>query len=320
VAVVEVGLGGRLDATNVVTPLVSVITRLSFDHTDLLGNTLSQIAWEKGGIIKPGVPVVTAPQQPEALHRLQEIAVERESPISIMGKNWQFEGRRLKAGGRKQELVITHSPSDFCPHPSAFPLALVGDHQVENGAVAVATLAAVAPHLPNLTLEAVRTGLATVQWNGRLQTLHEVPDTPTILLDCAHNVDSANRLRHALTHDYQYENLWLIFGASAGKDVAGMLAELLPLATGAVATISTHPRADTPEEIVRLAAQSGFAMAANPDLAQAVVQTWQKAGPRDLICVTGSIFVVGDLLNQWENLQSKLLVSNVPIEKSAVPR
>lgn len=320
VAVVEVGLGGRLDATNVVTPLVSVITRLSFDHTDLLGNTLAQIAWEKGGIIKPGVPVVTAPQQPEAHDKLVEIAAERGSPISIVGQNWRFEGRREKGEGRKQELVITRSPSHFCPQPSAFPLALVGDHQVENGAIAVAALAAVQPQLPDLTLDAVRVGLATVQWNGRLQILHETPNTPTILLDCAHNVDSAIRLRHALTHDYEYENLWLIFGASAGKDVAGMLAELLPLAAGAVATISTHPRADTPEEIVHLAAQSGHSMTTNHNLAQAVVQTWQKAGPRDLICVTGSIFVVGDLLNQWENLQSELLASNVPIEKTAVPR
>ncbi len=319
VAVVEVGLGGRLDATNVVTPLVSVITRLSFDHTDLLGNTLSQIAWEKGGIIKPGVPVVTAPQQPEALDKLVEIAAERQSPISIVGQNWQFEGKRQKAESKKQELIITHSPSDFCPNLSAFPLALVGDHQVENGVVAVATLAAVAPHLPNLNLDAVRTGLATVQWNGRLQTLHEAPDTPTLLVDCAHNVDSAIRLRHALTHDYGYEKLWLIFGASAGKDIAGMLAELLPLAAGAVATISTHPRADQPEEIVTLAAQAGFVMTAEDDLVTAVTQTWQKAGPNDLICVTGSIFVVGDLLNQWENLQSKLLFQNKPVAKPAVP-
>ncbi len=319
-AVVEVGLGGRLDATNVVTPLVSVITRLSFDHTDLLGNTLSQIAWEKGGIIKPGVPLVTAPQQPEALKRLQEIAVERESPISIVGQNWQFEGRRQKAEGKKQELVITHSPSDFCPHFSAFPLALVGDHQVENGAVALAALAAVQPHLPGLTLDAVREGLATVQWNGRLQTLHEAPDTPSLLVDCAHNVDSAIRLRHALTHDYHYEKLWLIYSASAGKDVAGMLAQLLPLAAGAIATISTHPRADKPEEIADLAAQASFSMTIELDLGTAVTQFWQKAGPNDLICVTGSIFVVGDLLNQWENLRSKLLSKTNPVEKPTIPR
>jgi dihydrofolate synthase/folylpolyglutamate synthase len=311
VAVVEVGLGGRLDATNVVTPLVSVITRLSFDHTDLLGNTLSQIAWEKGGIIKPGIPVVTAPQQPEAHDKLVEIAAERGCTLSVVGQDWQFEGR-------KQELIITQSPSSFCPHPSAFPLALVGDHQVENAAVAVAALAAAQPHLPDLTLTAVRTGLATVRWNGRLQTLHKTTGTPTVLLDCAHNVDSAIRLRHALTQDYQYKKLWLIFGASAGKDVAGMLAELLPLAAGAVATISTHPRADTPEEIAALAAQAGFSMTAEPDLETAVTQIWQKAGPNDLICVTGSIFVVGDLLNQWENLQSKLLSQNTPVEKPAI--
>lgn len=326
VAAVEVGLGGRLDATNVVMPLVSVITRLSFDHTDLLGDTLSQIAWEKGGIIKSGVPVVTAPQQPEARDKLVEIATERESPISIVGQNWQFEGRkkkeegrREKEEGRKQELIITHSPSAFCPHAAAFPLALVGDHQVENGAVAVAALSTVAPHLPELTLTAVQTGLATVQWNGRLQTIHEAPDTPTLLVDCAHNVDSAIRLGHALTHDYAYGKLWLIFGASAGKDVAGMLNELLPLATRAVATISTHPRADLPEDIVKLAVESGFHMTASPDLASAVTQTWQKAGPNDLICVTGSIFVVGDLLNQWENLRTTLIPKAIQTDEPVIP-
>ena len=98
-----------------------------------------------------------------------------------------------------------------------------------------------------------------------------------------------------------------------------MLAELLPLASGAVATISSHPRADTPEDIVHLAAQSGYPMTANHDLAQAISQTWQKAGRHDLICVTGSIFVVGDLLNQWENLQSKLLSQDTPVQKPARP-
>ncbi len=307
VAVVEVGLGGRLDATNVLTPLVSVITRLSFDHTDLLGNTLPQIAWEKGGIIKPGIPVVTAPQQPEAGQKLVEIAVERESPISVVGQNWQFEGRRQKAEGGKQELIITHSPSDFCPHSSAFPLALVGDHQVENGAVAMAALAAAASQLSDLTLDAVRIGLATVQWNGRLQTVHESPDAPTLLVDCAHNADSAIRLRRALTHDYHYDKLWLIFGASAGKDIVGMLHELLPLATGSVATISSHPRADDPAEIAQLAAEAGYEMVTTTDLATALTRVWSKAAPNDLICMTGSIFVVGDLLNQWENLQSTLM-------------
>ncbi|MEJ2747119.1 MAG: cyanophycin synthetase, partial [Anaerolineae bacterium] len=206
-----------------------------------------------------------------------------------------------------------------CPHPSAFPLALVGDHQVENGAVAVAALVTVQSHLPKLTLEAIRTGLATVQWNGRLQIIHESPNTPTLLVDCAHNVDSAIRLRHALTHDYQYEKLWLIFGASAGKDVAGMLIELLPLAAGAVATISTHPRADLPQEIVDMAAENGFHMTASPDLTDAVIQTWQKAGPRDLICATGSIFVVGDLLNQWENLQEKLIPQAMQTDEPVTP-
>jgi dihydrofolate synthase/folylpolyglutamate synthase len=186
---------------------------------------------------------------------------------------------------------------------------------LENGAVAVAVLTAVSPHFPQLTVEAIRAGLANVTWHGRLQTLHTAP---TLLVDCAHNADAAIRLRHALTHDYEYDKLWLIIAASAGKDISGILSQLLPLATGAVATISSHPRAAQPEEIVKQAAQAGFSMTAESDLATAVAQTWQKAGPHDLICVTGSIFVVGDLLNQWENLKIKLLSKEHTVEETAV--
>ena len=300
IAVVEVGLGGLRDSTNVLTPLVSVITSISLDHTDYLGNTIEQIAEKKGGIIKPGVPVVTAPQKPEALEPLLQIALEKESPISIIGQNWQYEGAN-------QQLTITHSPFSFLPPHSSFLLSLPGAHQLENATVALAALSTIQPQYPNLTLNAVQTGLATVQWHGRLQTVHQSDTTPTILADCAHNVYSAEVLRHALVNDYAYENLWLVFGASAGKDISGMLAQLLPLTKGAVAAISTHPRASSPDEIARLAAELGYEMQTQPDVATAVAAAWQQAGPNDLICVTGSIFVVGDLLNQWETLRAELL-------------
>lgn len=307
VFVIEAGLGGRVDGTNVITPLVSVITHISLDHTEFLGSTLAQIAQEKAGIIKPGVPVITAPQAPEAMSRLNTVAAKNAASIVTVGKDWKFEGR-------KQELIITHAPSAFSlqppaffPLPSAFLISLAGEHQLENGAVAVAALTAVSPHFPQLTLESIRAGLANVQWHGRLQTLHAAPDTPTLLVDCAHNADAAIRLRHALLHDYTYERLWLIFAASAGKDISGILTQLLPLAAGATATISSHPRAARPEAIVKQAAHVGFSMVSEGDLATAVTQTWQQAGPHDLICVTGSIFVVGDLLNQWENLRIKEL-------------
>ncbi|MCP4423402.1 MAG: bifunctional folylpolyglutamate synthase/dihydrofolate synthase [Chloroflexi bacterium] len=300
IAVVEVGLGGLRDSTNVITPLVSVITSLSIDHIAYLGDTLPEIAQKKGGIIKPGIPVVTAPQKPEALEPLLEIAVEKESPISVVGQNWQFEGAN-------RQLTITHAPPSFLKPHTSFTLSLSGLHQVENAMVALAALSVAQPHFPNLTLDAVRTGLATAAWHGRLQTIHQSDTTPDVLVDCAHNVYSAAALRRALVHDYDYENLWLIYGASAGKDISGMLAELLSLTQGAVATISTHPRAKDPAEIVWLAAELGYSIQSSATVAEAVVNTWRQAGPNDLICVTGSVFVVGDLLNQWENLRLELL-------------
>ena len=198
VAVIEVGLGGRLDATNVITPLVSVITSLSLDHTALLGDTLSQISREKGGIIKPGVPVVTAPQKEEALQPLLQLSAERESPISVVGRNWRFYGR-------SHELTITHAPnSHFLTLPATFRLALAGQHQLENATVAIAALYAIRKHFPALNQAAIAEGLATVKWHGRLQIIHQSPNQPTFLVDAAHNEDSTAKLAFALTHDYQF--------------------------------------------------------------------------------------------------------------------
>jgi len=320
VAIVEVGLGGRLDATNVITPLVSVITSLSLDHTQLLGDTLPQIAYEKGGIIKPGVPVVTAPQPPEALVRLTDIAREREAPITVVSKNWTYTGcpspvaelaLRLPKGHPspvEQELIIVSTPdSSFIPHPSSFILPLAGAHQLENAAVALAALDVVQPIFPALDVTAVREGLATVRWPGRLQILHQGENAPTLLVDCAHNPDSAQKLRYALTHDYDYARLWLILGAPTDKDIIGIMEQLLPLAHGIIVTSANHPRSATPAELARQAAELGYGATPAADIESALTTAWENAAPGDLICVTGSIIVVGDLLNQWEGLQSRLL-------------
>ncbi|WP_420644873.1 bifunctional folylpolyglutamate synthase/dihydrofolate synthase [Candidatus Leptofilum sp.] len=312
IAVVEVGLGGRLDATNVLTPLVSVITRLSFDHTDLLGNTLTQIAHEKGGIIKAGIPVITANQEPEAAQELLKIATEREVPISIVGKNWEYVGG-VAAQPNQQTLTITHSPfPEQIPPGSQFSLPLGGDHQLENATVALAALQQVQPHLPKLTLSTIQAGLSSVRWPGRLDIIHPGDKaTPTLLVDCAHNPDAIHKLRDALHHSFNYNRLWLIFGAPADKDVPQMLADLLPLAHHTTMTTASHPRSATPEQLAEIAAKLGFEVTAVPDMATALTTNWQQAQPGDLICVTGSIIVVGDLLNQWESLQSQLLAHQV---------
>ncbi len=226
VAVVEVGLGGRLDTTNVLTPLVSVITSLSLDHTALLGDTLAQIAAEKGGIIKPDVPVVSAPQADEAMAVLKDIAFKRSAPLTIVGQDWLYQGR-------SRRLQITHAPDGaLVPAPISFDLALAGDHQLENAAVALAALDTVKRIFPAITLAAVREGLATVKWDGRLQLVHEAPDQPSLLIDSAHNKDSAQKLAAALAAEYTYRNLWFIFGAPQDKDIARDDGAALPYGPG----------------------------------------------------------------------------------------
>ena len=299
--VIEVGLGGRLDATNPVIPMVSVITSLSLDHTNLLGNTLSQIAYEKGGIIKPGVPVVSASQPDEALVRLKEIALTRGCPITVVGENWQFSGHNHK-------LVINRSTdTDFVPEPTTFELALAGMHQLENATVALAALKEVRKYFPNVTLETVRKGMAEVQWAGRLQIIHESENTPNFLVDTAHNEDSASKLEYALINDYQYERLWLIFGAPADKAILQMMNLLFPLAEGIIVSSADHPRAASPQELAQLAASLGFETIQAPNVEEALVKAFHLAKSGDLICATGSIIFVGDLLNHWDGLKSTLI-------------
>jgi len=307
VAVVEVGLGGRLDATNVLTPLVSVITSLSLDHTDLLGHTLAQIAGEKGGIIKAGVPVVSASQAQEAMQRLTEIAQEKEAPLSVVGRNWRYEGGRRDQTIGTQELIIRRSPDpDFIPQNASFTVALSGAHQLENATLALAALHAARPYLPRLDIQHLRKGLASVQWIGRLQMLDTGEDAPAVLVDCAHNPNSAAKLRHALLHEYDYRRLWLVLGATEGKDIDGIMQQLLPLSDTAIATASSHPRALAPAALQSHAAALGIEMETSANVEEAFLRAWACASPDDLICVTGSIFVVGDLLNQWERIQSQL--------------
>ncbi len=315
VAVIEVGLGGRLDATNVITPLVSVITSLSLDHTYLLGDTIDKIAFEKGGIIKPGVPAIVAPQDPLAIDTLKQLATERESPLSLIGQNWQFEGVSRQANGNGR-LHITQSPDeDFIPTGASFDLALIGKHQLENAAVALAALHIASQYFPALNLDVIQKGLVETNWIGRLQVVHQAEETPMILADCAHNVDSAEKLHQALTQDFDYERLILVFGATADKDYAGMIPFLFPLADQIIATISSHPRAASPSELALSGRDLGYNVRTSPTIADAFQKAWHLATPSDLICVTGSIFVVGDLLNTWDEMKEKFLDSKLSVMK-----
>lgn len=308
IAVVEVGLGGRLDATNVLIPLVSVISSLSRDHTEFLGSSLAEIAREKGGIIKQGVPVVSASQPAEAIETLVEIARQREAPLQIIGRDWSFQnGSRDVTDGKQQLIVKNSGDTSFVPDGASFRVALAGVHQLENATVALAALSQVRSHFPGMNIESAASGLSEALWLGRLQIIHEAPGSPTVLVDCAHNVDSSSKLRTALEQDYEYERLWLVLGISLGKDISGIMRQLLPLSEATVVTVSSHPRSAGASTLAQEASALGYEVVQSEDVAEGLLAAWALAGAGDLICVTGSIFVVGDLLNEWEGLQSRVL-------------
>lgn len=306
VAVIEVGLGGRLDATNAITPLVSVITSISYDHTALLGQTLPEIAGEKGGIIKPGVPVVIAPQEPSALTRLQEIAAARDAATTLIGRDYTFEN--LNSGPPLSQLrVYDQSRPGSLIDGLVLTLPLLGQHQQANAVTALAALAQIRPYFPQLTPSAIVRGFASVSWPGRLQLLQApTATTPGILLDGAHNGDSATRLVQALHDLYPGYRFWFLVGITRDKDIAGILQPLLSQASGAVAIRSSHPRAADPQHLQQAAASLGYALDVSPDLLQALQTLWQQAvrvrtaaanvAAGDMICVTGSLFIAGDLL------------------------
>jgi dihydrofolate synthase/folylpolyglutamate synthase len=304
VAVLEVGLGGRLDATNIVTPRVAVITSLSYDHQNLLGHTLAEIAGEKAGIIKPGVPVVTAPQPPEALDTLARMAGERGAPLTVVGRDWLFrpvsqalEGQSFEIWSAREQAQLDTLAAEghaVAWRPEAVTIPLLGQHQVQNAAVAYAALQALRGQGLPLAATAIRAGLRSVRWPGRFELAGR---EPALVLDGAHNADSAAKLAATVREYFPGRRVTLIFGASSDKDVAGMLAALLAPEVGVARVLLTqavHPRAQDPEEMAALVAARGVAAETAPTVAQAVERALQGAGADEVILACGSLFIVAE--------------------------
>ncbi|MBN2004870.1 MAG: bifunctional folylpolyglutamate synthase/dihydrofolate synthase [Anaerolineae bacterium] len=293
-AVMEVGLGGRLDATNVILPEISVITSLSLDHTAVLGDTLAQIAGEKAGIIKPGVPVISAPQQPEALAVLRRVADERRAPLTAVGQDWTWESGRHTLEG---QTLTVHKASSASAFDGEYTAALLGDFQQENAAVVVAAAATLAETGHDwVTPQGVRNGLRRVVWPGRMEILSR---EPSVVVDCAHNPYSAQVLMHSLRGWFPDTRWVLIYGASADKDIDGILRALLPNCEHVIVARSHHPRAAAPEMLVSQCAALGHVAEPCTDAQQALDRAWEQLTPGLGIIVTGSIFIVADFREAW---------------------
>ncbi len=297
IAVLEVGLGGRLDATNVVTPLVSAITSISYDHTAILGNTLSEIASEKAGIIKPGIPVVACHQESEADRVIRQRAKELDAPLIAIANDLSFA-----SSGIKHQVIPDNETLDGQTflwltvrdaklNLTTVDLPLLGQHQLTNAATALATAVELRERNVKIPDQAIVDGFGKVKWQGRFEILSR---KPYLVVDGAHNAESAERLVQTLREFFPSAGIHLVFGASSDKDIGGMFSRLLPHVDSLVLTRSHNPRAADPARLVQLAQPYNVEMLIAPDLAAALRIAREHSGADDVVCVTGSLFVVAE--------------------------
>ena len=293
-AVIEVGLGGRLDATNVVTPRVSVITSLSYDHMAVLGDTLAKIAGEKAGIIKRGVPVVSSSQKEEALEVILRVARLMESKVTLVNEDVKFES--LSSSLDYQSFRLT---DNIRPLTLDLQLPLLGSHQLENAATAYAALKVSGLEISD---EAIQKGFAQVKWRARFEIARR---EPPVIFDSAHNEDSFLKLRETLDAYFPDKKVYLIFGASEDKNIPNMFAAMKPKIQRLIVTRANHPRALEEERIVELARQAEVPYEAVSPVESALARALENsAKDGSIVLSAGSMFVTAEVMKAWNNLMS----------------
>ena len=287
--VAEAGLGGRLDATNILKPEVCIITSINLDHTDVLGNSLALIAAEKAGIIKPGAVVVSSPQTDEVAKVIEEACLKCGTELVRVGSDvtWQ----ELGIDENRQLLKVNGVLASY-----QLSLPLLGRYQLENAATAVAALEVLAGRGFNISRDSIITGLAKVSWPGRFQIVRR---SPLIVVDGAHNPASARGLGQSIEHYFKdFGQAILVIGTSFDKDIAGIVSELHPLFDKVIVTRSRHPRAMATALIAAEFRKHRVKARAAETVPEALSLALAQAGSRDLICITGSLFVAGEAIEQ----------------------
>jgi dihydrofolate synthase/folylpolyglutamate synthase len=281
-AVLEVGMGGRFDATNLVTPEVCVISNVSLEHREILGGRLAAIAREKGGIIKPGGICLTAASQKNVRNVLKEICAEREARLYCLCRDIRIRKRRdgtFACGGIGRKY-------------SRIDIPLKGDHQMKNAALAVGAAEVLHARGLGIAQEAVAEGLRRTQWEGRLEILRE---SPTLLVDGAHNPAGIAALCRALETNFSYRRLILVFGVLRDKDYSAMLKRMKPAAYRLILTRPASERAMPPRELLEKALKDSDSVSVREDPRDALREAFRLAGKKDIICVAGSLYLVGEI-------------------------
>ena len=291
-AVIEVGLGGRLDATNMVTPLVSIITRIDFDHESYLGHSLREIAGEKAGILKEHVPAVIAAQLPEAWRVLLARATELRCPVVETNEAYRVESETLVNGCASAHIVEIASGQRFLLEPK-----LPGRFQLQNALNAVAAAQILQRRSYRITDENITHGIAATEWPGRLERLSARPD---VYLDGAHNPGAARELARFLEENFAGRKVYLIFGAMRDKAVDEVTGMLFPHAHEVIFTQPGTPRAVSAKQLAEIAGDHAKTFSIIQNAEEALESALAKARPEDAIFITGSLYLVGELRHAWK--------------------
>lgn len=286
VAIMEVGMGGRLDATNVITPLVSVITNISMEHQFFLGSRLLDIAGEKAGIIKEGVDVITGATQPSVTQLFATIAKEKKAPFWRLGKDVRYRttGSGIHYYGLKHQF-------------RGLQIGLKGSCQARNAALALTAIERLEEKGFNISSQHVKNGLGNISWPGRMQV---VAEAPTIILDGAHNPAAIRALARTLKTDFEYGRLILVLGMMEDKEISRMIRAIVSVSDYVIYTRPVYSRAANPETLAAEGAFSEKPGEVVQVLARALDKAREIADPRDLIVVTGSLFTVGEALTYFD--------------------
>jgi dihydrofolate synthase / folylpolyglutamate synthase len=280
-AVIETGMGGRLDATNTIKPRLCIISNISLEHREYLGNTIAQIAEEKGGIIKRRIPVITGARQTGAVSTLQRIADSRSAPLYRLGKDFKIRKNPDKS----------FSYSGLRNHWQNLRTGLSGSHQADNAALALAACEVLNQKYTDLSFENIKTGIENNKWPGRLEVVSE---KPLVILDGAHNLAGAKNLAAYLTDNFSGRSITLVIGILNDKPYAAMLKSLVPIARKIVLTSPVIDRALPVEKLFSKTKKMGYAAETIPNVGQAVTRTIDNASLDEVICVAGSLYVVGE--------------------------
>lgn len=295
-AVIEVGLGGRLDSTNVITPILSIITSISYDHTNLLGNSLEDIAFEKAGIIKKKIPVILYPQRKEVLKVIQKVTKEKESKIiyineedaefiDIISKEKIYQ--RVKVNLLEREIYIN--------------LPLLGEHQITNLLVAIrAFIEVINIEKLKVSDEVIKKGIENVTWIGRLEVMSK---NPLVVIDGAHNIQGIKTLKKNINKYFKYKDIYLLLGILADKEVDKMIEEIAPIATKIYALTPQSDRAKLSEDLKNEVIKVNKNCIALNSYKEAYALALSEANNEDLIIISGSLYMIGDMrkiIKKWK--------------------